>query len=896
MKNNIKTNYLALMLLFITSISYSQRRLDLSQWQMVWNDEFNYPGNDVNLLFDGPNAKWTYYEEDGVPYEAMTTEANGDIIAKHIKTKNNMYLQDGMLYLGAKREHQNPSTLDYPFLITHNGKTVKSEAEISWVRSRYDKDFFCGLSFFNTNTNMWTNDVYRGFQYGAFEIRAKIPRKSGDYSAFWFWQSYWATHVCAAQPHGNLYCDVTLPAPNYCVDGPGGCPGWEVDVFETYQSPEALIQQFLGDSLMFFATIQDNVFNSPTCKECATFYKWNNSSPKDEFHTYTLVWTPTSIVFFIDGNEIRTSSLGIPPAKLMAYLTNWKGNGDYGTAAPFVVDYFRVYRPNIPNGNYNLSPNTPNGQYLWTGWDDPKMTAYLNTITNATYTTQNFQKTILSQTSISSPKEGALLEEGTNHRLYYHSGNGQLKTNTNGTEILLSSNVATNAKISIEYYGNSSHNIYYQGTDNDIWVHFRGTCGMCGQTLKLDPQNLYANDVSSEVQFAPPINGLPPRVYYRNSTYYLCYFEYCASLNKWFRHQTNIYGIRKMELRKNGELWFIGTDMKPYKVNTLVSSNALCNNLSVVWAATSYTNYFIESGSFFATLCDPSILRFHPTIDRIYGQIELVRQDGASPMIRTGIQRLCYWTRNGSTYNFSIVPEIIDLVKLLDIRISPQGKTEVYYISRTGKLKTWYERPIPPLNGQSLYLQSTLDIFSQMQVNPIIDLFSTPIFRNDTTSIPLHDIDFAAITSTEPLTIYTVLKANNTASANGSYGKYVRTSMGVVLPPNRSGMCDWVFSNIRWDHYNGLEFKNTNSNVGSGKTPTVEIIPNPANSRATISISESEAHSISVYNLMGQFITTVLPDRGTFILNTQDWDEGIYLLVVQSQMGLLKTEKLIIQH
>jgi len=75
-----------------------------------------------------------------------------------------------------------------------------------------------------------------------------------------------------------------------------------------------------------------------------------------EFHVFSLVWTPTRIKWFVDGNQffskIHTEINGFPIRLPMFFIFNvavggnWPGNPDQTTKFPqhMIVDYIRVYQ------------------------------------------------------------------------------------------------------------------------------------------------------------------------------------------------------------------------------------------------------------------------------------------------------------------------------------------------------------------------------------------------------------------------------------------------------------------------------------------------------------------------------------------------------------------------
>lgn len=171
-----------------------------------------------------------------------------------------------------------------------------------------------------------------GFLYGMFEIRCKLPKKNGQYPAFW-------------------------------LTGNNSWPP-EIDVFE-----------FNGSNRnSFFSTVHwpHSNFPNPKNESASNFYNFPFDL-SDDFHTYTVVWTPTKITWFFDGRELKSDNLvtHLPGTSSpnnyerckwnkmnliisagLNFPDSWESNFD-----PLIVDFVRVYKPsNLPlyNSSYNF--------------------------------------------------------------------------------------------------------------------------------------------------------------------------------------------------------------------------------------------------------------------------------------------------------------------------------------------------------------------------------------------------------------------------------------------------------------------------------------------------------------------------------------------------------------
>ncbi|WP_325136507.1 glycoside hydrolase family 16 protein [Hymenobacter sp.] len=167
-----------------------------------------------------------------------------------------------------------------------------------------------------------------GYLYGMFEIRCKLPRKAGQYTAYWL--------------HS-----ITSPAQ-------------EIDVFEQNgRFPD-----------YFFSTVH---YGSEAEKREEGDNYYYSANLSDDFHTWTVVWTPTQITWFFDNEELRTDTIAahVPGAnspnmvERCSYMKmmHQTGSGlnypdkDEVVFEPFVVDYIRIYKPvgYVPYAGY-LNP------------------------------------------------------------------------------------------------------------------------------------------------------------------------------------------------------------------------------------------------------------------------------------------------------------------------------------------------------------------------------------------------------------------------------------------------------------------------------------------------------------------------------------------------------------
>ena len=100
-------------------------------------------------------------------------------------------------------------------------------------------------------------------------------------------------------------------------------------------------------------------------------------------------------------------------------------------------------------------------------------------------------------------------------------------------------------------------------------------------------------------------------------------------------------------------------------------------------------------------------------------------------------------------------------------------------------------------------------------------------------------------------------------------------------------------------------FDNTGScgealSVTSSKIPgaAITISPNPAFDHINIALNEHHTNStISVYDMTDRCIFRSSAEQQTALtINTSSWTEGLYMVIIQDNSGILKKEKIVVQH
>ncbi|MEM1218080.1 MAG: family 16 glycosylhydrolase [Bacteroidota bacterium] len=163
------------------------------------------------------------------------------------------------------------------------------------------------------------------FQYGRVEVRAKLPFGPGTWPAIWM-----------------LGQNINEDGGYWDLEGYGTTP-WpacgEIDIMEHWGTNQNYVQSATHTPSSFGATINHGGQIIPTVS--------------DEFHVYTLVWSPDKLVFGVDGVEHFTYNPPIKDAETwpfdapqyfllnVAILPEIAANF---TSSAMELDYIRVYQ------------------------------------------------------------------------------------------------------------------------------------------------------------------------------------------------------------------------------------------------------------------------------------------------------------------------------------------------------------------------------------------------------------------------------------------------------------------------------------------------------------------------------------------------------------------------
>ncbi len=155
--------------------------------------------------------------------------------------------------------------------------------------------------------------------YGKYEIRCKLPVKKGWWVAFW------------------LMTDGVASTKN------GGRDGAEIDIFEGF-----------GWNDTIYHTVHWDGYGS----KHKSAYNFIDLDDRDDFHTYTLIWTPTEYQYYVDGSLTWVTKGGGVSEVDEHLLVSGESTTVKGLASAswsespeneelpdeFVVDYVKVYQ------------------------------------------------------------------------------------------------------------------------------------------------------------------------------------------------------------------------------------------------------------------------------------------------------------------------------------------------------------------------------------------------------------------------------------------------------------------------------------------------------------------------------------------------------------------------
>lgn len=294
-----------MLLCLVVSVAFAQHQEE-KNYQLVWSDEFNEDGkvDARNWSFEhgfARNREDQWYQED------------------------NAYIKDGLLVIEVKKE-------------TRPNPTYKAGSK-DWARSRKDIKY--------TSSSINTNGKH-SWQYGRFEMRARIPIGSG------LWPAFWTLGVKGEWPSNG-----------------------EIDIMEYYK----------GNILANIATGTSRKWQAEWYSTTKSVAELGGQGWANQFHTWRMDWDENEIALYVDDslmNKVPLNKLvnkdgsGINPFRQPHYiLLNFALGGINGgkiddslLPAKYEIDYVRVYQREIdtPEATRQFVPGDrwldQNGQHI----------------------------------------------------------------------------------------------------------------------------------------------------------------------------------------------------------------------------------------------------------------------------------------------------------------------------------------------------------------------------------------------------------------------------------------------------------------------------------------------------------------------------------------------------
>ncbi len=246
------------------------------EWELVWSDEFN--GNEIDF------TKWAI-EEHG-------HGGGNNELQYYIDRKENVRVEDGNLVIQANKERYEQAGI----IREYTSGRIRTKRRASW-------------------------------QYGRFEIKAKLPKGRGIWPAIWL-------------------------LPETAQYGKWAASG-EIDIMELLGHQPNVIH----GTLHYGQPWPDNQSSSGT-------YTLESGDFSEDFHVFALEWTSSEIRWYIDGtlyqkqNQWHSSASPYPapfdqPFHLILNVAvggNWAGPPSVSTPFPATmrVDYVKVYQQASP--------------------------------------------------------------------------------------------------------------------------------------------------------------------------------------------------------------------------------------------------------------------------------------------------------------------------------------------------------------------------------------------------------------------------------------------------------------------------------------------------------------------------------------------------------------------
>ncbi|WP_210485157.1 family 16 glycosylhydrolase [Microvirga antarctica] len=246
-------------------------------WRLAFDETF-----DTLKLWDPARRSGVW--EPHYPWGARTNASNGEL----------------QYYVDPRAGNESPALVRFnPFFIDKNGLVIRARPLPADLATQTGHAFASGLL---------TTAQSFSFTYGYVEMRARVPRGRGLWSAFWL-----------------APVDQSWPP--------------EIDILES-----------LGDDTRNYVMTAHSSFLG---FHGQSQFRVTTPDLADAFHTYAVKWTADEIVWYFDGRKVATTATPGGTHKPMYLIVNlavggnWPGAPDVSTPFPadFQIDSIRAYLP-----------------------------------------------------------------------------------------------------------------------------------------------------------------------------------------------------------------------------------------------------------------------------------------------------------------------------------------------------------------------------------------------------------------------------------------------------------------------------------------------------------------------------------------------------------------------
>jgi beta-glucanase (GH16 family) len=221
--------------------------LQLPGLSLVWSDEFEGDAIDP--------SKWSH--------EVNCYGGGNDEQQCYTDRLKNAYVKDGKLHLVAIKE-------------SYSGARHNPESP------QYQDDDIRTLPF----TSARLRTLGKGdWQYGRFEIRAKLPFGQGSWPAIWMLPTDWVYGGWAASGEIDIMEAVNLKT-----------------LSDDDKADKGQRENRVHGTLHYGAAWPDNVYTG------AAYQLPDNQNPADDFHTYAIEWQAGEIRWYVDGVHFQTQT------------------------------------------------------------------------------------------------------------------------------------------------------------------------------------------------------------------------------------------------------------------------------------------------------------------------------------------------------------------------------------------------------------------------------------------------------------------------------------------------------------------------------------------------------------------------------------------------------------